>query len=235
MALDFFDLRIAQGRIEAIEGEPVLTLFTGSMRRRMILVKEVSDRVFAGVLLLLLLPLFACTALVIKLSSPGPVFFRQKRIGQNKRVFRIWKFRTMAPDAEIRLKDLEHLNEMGHDTGAFKIKNDPRVTPIGKFLRKYSIDELPQLLNVLNGEMSIVGPRPLTERDYNAFKLHKQIRRFSVKPGLTCLWQVSGRNDITFNQWMDLDMQYIDKWSIALDMRILLRTIPAVFTGKGAS
>jgi exopolysaccharide biosynthesis polyprenyl glycosylphosphotransferase len=235
MALDFFDLRIAQGRIENIEDEPLLTLYTGSMRCRAVVLKEITDRVFAGFLLLLLLPVFACTALAIKLSSPGPVFFRQKRIGQNKRGFMIWKFRTMVPDAHARQKDLEHLNEMGQNAAAFKIKNDPRVTPIGKVLRKYSIDEMPQLINVLVGDMSVVGPRPLTERDYNTFRVHRQIRRFSVKPGITCLWQVNGRNNTSFERWMDLDMQYIDDWSLLLDFKILLRTIPAVFTGHGAS
>jgi exopolysaccharide biosynthesis polyprenyl glycosylphosphotransferase len=235
IALDFFNLRIAQGRVECIGEETLLTLFTGSMRRKMVLLKEIIDRLVAAFLLTLLLPGFAVVALVIKLTSSGPVFFRQKRVGHNKRIFRIYKFRTMISDAEAKLKDLEHLNEMGADAGAFKIKNDPRVTPIGKILRKYSIDELPQIINVLLGEMSFVGPRPLTERDYDRFNLHRQIRRFSVKPGLTCLWQVQGRNNISFHQWMELDMKYIDEWSLLLDIKILLKTIPAVFIGHGAS
>jgi exopolysaccharide biosynthesis polyprenyl glycosylphosphotransferase len=235
LALDFFNLRVAKGRVEKIEDEPVLTLFTGAMRRKTVLIKEIADRAFAGIMLLGLSPLFLMVAAAIKLTSPGPVFFRQKRIGHNKRDFLIWKFRTMHRGAEAKLRELEHLNEMGPDSPAFKIRNDPRTTSIGRVLRKYSIDELPQLINVLKGDMSVVGPRPLTERDYKAFKLHRQIRRFSVKPGLTCLWQVSGRNDLTFDTWMDLDMQYIDQWSLALDLKILLKTFPAVFVGKGAS
>jgi exopolysaccharide biosynthesis polyprenyl glycosylphosphotransferase len=234
LGLDFFNLQIAQGKIETIEDESLLTLYTGAMRRRMILIKGCIDRVCAALLLLLCLPLFMVTALAIKVMSPGPVFFKQIRIGRNKRRFEIYKFRTMIPDAESKLKDLEGLNEMGQNAGAFKLKNDPRVTPLGKFLRKTSIDELPQLINVLKGDMSIVGPRPLTERDYDKFQLHSQVRRFSVKPGMTCLWQISGRNHTAFDKWMSLDMQYIDEWSMGLDMKILLKTIPAVFTGHGA-
>jgi exopolysaccharide biosynthesis polyprenyl glycosylphosphotransferase len=235
MALDFFDLRIARGRMEKIEEEPLLTLYTGAMRSNSMLLKETADRLFAGALLFLLLPLFIAVALAIKLDSPGPVFFRQTRKGQNKRDFKIWKFRTMAMDAHEKQKDLEHLNEMGQGVGAFKLKNDPRVTRAGKVLRRLSLDELPQLINVLTGDMSVVGPRPLTERDFKAFNVHRQIRRFSVKPGITCLWQVGGRNNTSFNRWMELDMQYIDEWSLLLDFKILLKTIPAVFTGQGAS
>ena len=234
MALDFFDLRLAQGRVETLEEEPLLTLYTGAMRNKTIVLKEIADRLFAGALLLALLPVFAGVALAVKLDSPGPVFFRQKRIGRNKRHFMMWKFRTMVHDAEARLKDLEHLNEMGRDSGAFKIKNDPRVTCVGRILRKYSLDELPQIINVFKGDMSFVGPRPLTERDFKAFKRHSQVRRFSVKPGITCLWQIGGRSDVSFNRWMDLDMQYIDEWSLLLDFKILLKTIPAVFIGQGA-
>jgi exopolysaccharide biosynthesis polyprenyl glycosylphosphotransferase len=235
IALDFFNLRIAQWRIEKIELDPMLTLFTGAMQGESVIIKAFTDRILAGILLLLFLPLFVCVALAIKFTSPGPVFFRQKRLGYNKRIFKIFKFRTMVLGAEAMQKDLEHLNEMGVEAGAFKIKNDPRATPFGKFLRKYSIDELPQLINVLKGEMSFVGPRPLTERDFTMFRIHHQARRFTVKPGITCLWQVSGRNVTTFNRMVELDTQYIDEWSLALDLKILLRTIPAVFTGHGAS
>jgi lipopolysaccharide/colanic/teichoic acid biosynthesis glycosyltransferase len=182
---------------------------------------------------LVLLPVFLLTAVLIKLTSPGPVFFVQKRLGLNKRHFGIYKFRTMVVDAEKRMKEIEHLNEV---TGpVFKIKNDPRITPIGRFLRKTSIDELPQLFNVLKGDMSLVGPRPLPLRDYEGFNEDWQRRRFSVRPGVTCLWQIGGRSSISFEEWMQLDLQYIDKWSLLLDFKILLKTIPAVLKGSGAA
>ena len=144
----------------------------------------------------------------------------------------MYKFRTMVKDAEERIKQLEHLNEVSGP--AFKIKKDPRVTRIGRFLRTTSIDELPQLFNVLKGDMSLVGPRPLPVRDYEGFNQDWQRRRFSVRPGITCLWQVNGRSSVPFDKWMQLDLQYIDKWSLRLDMEILLRTIPAVLKGSGA-
>jgi lipopolysaccharide/colanic/teichoic acid biosynthesis glycosyltransferase len=144
------------------------------------------------------------------------------------------KFRTMAVDAEARMKDIEHLNEK-QGTPIFKIKNDPRITRVGRWLRKTSIDELPQLVNVLMGDMSIVGPRPLSVRDAVRMEEAWQKRRFSVKPGLTCLWQVSGRSNLSFEQWMQLDLDYIDQWSLKLDASILLRTIPAIVLARGAS
>jgi lipopolysaccharide/colanic/teichoic acid biosynthesis glycosyltransferase len=185
------------------------------------------------VLLVLLLPLFLVVAILIKLTSNGPVFFLQERVGRNKRRFRIHKFRTMIPNAEQMLAQLEAMNEL---TGpVFKIKNDPRLTPIGKYLRRASIDELPQLLNVLKGEMSLVGPRPMAVRDFEGFSEDWQRRRFSIRPGITCLWQINGRNSIPFHQWMELDMQYIQQWSLWLDLKILARTIPAVLRGTGAA
>ena len=172
-------------------------------------------------------------AIAIKLDSAGPAFFVQERVGLNKRRFRMIKFRTMSADAESRMKDIEHLNEK---TGPiFKIRNDPRVTRVGRWLRKTSVDELPQLINVLLGDMSIVGPRPLSLRDALRMELAWQKRRFSVKPGLTCLWQVSGRSNLSFEQWMELDLEYIDRWSLGLDGLILLRTIPAILSARGAS
>ena len=165
-----------------------------------------------------------------------PIFFftfTQHRLGLSKRRFRIFKFRTMVSDAEQRIGQLEHLNEVCGPV--FKIKNDPRITPIGKFLRKTSIDELPQLLNVLKGDMSLVGPRPLPVRDYEGFTQDWTRRRLSVRPGITCLWQIKGRNSIPFEKWMQLDLQYIDKWSVWLDLEILIRTIPAVLKGSGAA
>jgi lipopolysaccharide/colanic/teichoic acid biosynthesis glycosyltransferase len=157
----------------------------------------------------------------------------QKRVGLNKRRFPIYKFRTMVANAEEKIRELEHLNKVSGPV--FKIDNDPRITPIGKLLRKTSVDELPQLLNVLKGDMSIVGPRPLPVRDYEGFNEDWHRRRFSVRPGITCLWQIAGRSSIPFEKWMELDMQYIDKWSLWLDLRIVLRTIPAVIRGTGAA
>jgi len=171
-------------------------------------------------------------AIAIKLTSPGPILFNQCRLGYNKRVFSIYKFRTMVRDAEQKMKDIEHLNEISGPV--FKMRNDPRVTTVGRILRKTSLDEFPQLFNVLKGDMSLVGPRPLPVRDYQGFNLDWQRRRFSVRPGLTCLWQINGRSLIPFDKWMQLDLQYIDRWSLWLDFEILVRTIPAVLRGEGA-
>jgi lipopolysaccharide/colanic/teichoic acid biosynthesis glycosyltransferase len=170
---------------------------------------------------------------MIRWTSPGPVLFRQQRSGLNGRPFTIFKFRTMVTDAEQRKHELQAMNEM---TGpVFKMTSDPRVTPIGKFLRKFSIDEFPQLLNVLRGEMSLVGPRPLPVDEVKRFHDLAHRRRLSVKPGLTCLWQISGRNNVSdFNDWVRLDLEYIDNWSIWLDLRILFRTVPVVLLGSGA-
>lgn len=195
-------------------------------------VKRVLDVTIALTTLILCAPLMAVAALSIRVSSRGPVFFVQKRLGINKRRFNMYKFRTMAVNAEQNQAALEHLNEASGS--AFKIKNDPRVTAIGRFLRKTSIDELPQLINVLRGDMSLVGPRPLPGRDYDRFDQDWQRRRFSVRPGMTCLWQVKGRSSIGFEEWMKLDLNYIDQWSIWLDLEILIRTVPAVLRGSGA-
>jgi exopolysaccharide biosynthesis polyprenyl glycosylphosphotransferase len=198
-----------------------------------LLLKRIFDVVLSLFLLILLSPLFLIVAALIKLNSRGTVFFAQKRVGLNKRQFTMYKFRTMVPAAETIQEDLAHLNEM---TGpVFKIKNDPRITPLGRILRKTSIDELPQLFNVLKGDMSLVGPRAIPVRDYQSFSEDWHRRRFSVPPGITCLWQVYGRNTIPFEQWMILDMQYIDCWSLWLDIKILALTIPAVFRGSGAA
>lgn len=220
-------------KVEYVGNEMLLTYTTGQMRRRLLVFKKVFDFCTALTLLLITSPIMLLSALAIKLTSSGPVFFTQERLGFNKRRFKIYKFRTMVPDAEKKIKELEHLNEM--KGAAFKLKDDPRITPVGKFLRKLSLDELPQLINVLKGDMSLVGPRPLPERDFNGFNTDWHRRRFCVKPGLTCLWQISGRNNITFDEWMALDMAYIDNWSPMLDMKILLKTVPAVISGHGAS
>ncbi len=210
----------------------LITHYTGTLEGWPALVKRILDFSISLVFIVILSPLFLLTALLIKLTSPGPFFFIQKRLGLNKRRFSMYKFRTMVPDAEQKLSEIEHLNEVPGPV--FKIKDDPRITPIGGFLRRTSIDELPQLFNVLKGDMSLVGPRPLPIRDYEGFNQDWQRRRFSVRPGITCLWQIDGRSSIPFEKWMELDLQYIDKWSLWLDLRILARTIPAVLKGSGA-
>lgn len=198
-----------------------------------LILKRLLDIVGSGALLVALTPLLVVTAILIRATSQGPVFFQQERIGINKRRFHIWKFRTMILGAESLISDLEAQNEASGPV--FKIKNDPRVTRIGKWLRRTSIDELPQLFNVLKGEMSLVGPRPLPVRDFKGFSEDWQRRRFSVRPGITCLWQVQGRSSIGFEKWMELDLQYLDQWSLWLDLKILAMTIPAVLKGSGAA
>lgn len=228
---NMFKPTIGQSRVERLEDEIVVTIDTGSMFGPTVLIKRAFDVFTSIALLILLSPMFVVIALSIRTTSPGPIFFVQERVGLNKRRFRLCKFRTMVPDAEARITELEGRNEVNGP--AFKIKKDPRITPIGAFLRKTSLDELPQLINVLRGDMSLVGPRPLPVRDYRGFTEDWHRRRFSVRPGITCLWQVGGRNSITFDRWMELDMQYIDQWSLLLDFKILLRTIPAVLKGSG--
>jgi exopolysaccharide biosynthesis polyprenyl glycosylphosphotransferase len=228
---DIFDLKVARLRTELTD-DPQLMANGNEIDGWPLLFKRLLDIVGSLVLLIVLSPVFLIAAVLIKLTSPGPVLFAQKRVGLNKREFTMFKFRTMIPNAESIQGKLVHLNEM---TGpVFKIKNDPRITPLGRVLRKTSIDELPQLFNVLKGDMSLVGPRAMSVRDYQLFSEDWQRRRFSVRPGITCLWQVQGRNTIPFEQWMLLDMQYIDRWSLWLDFKILARTIPAVFKGSGA-
>jgi exopolysaccharide biosynthesis polyprenyl glycosylphosphotransferase len=231
---NIFDLKRARSKAEDFEGESHITHTTGTVVAGWpAVVKWLLDFTVSLVLLVFFSPLFLIIALLMKLTSPGPVFFLQERLGLNKRRFKIYKFRTMTVDAESRMKELEHLNELSGPV--FKIRNDPRTTTIGRFLRSTSIDELPQLFNVLKGDMSLVGPRPMAVRDYEGFNEDWQRRRFSVRPGITCLWQVLGRNCIPFEQWMELDLQYIDRWSLWLDVQILLKTIPAVLKGSGAS
>ena len=228
-----FDLKLAHASVEVLEGDPLITHTIGLVEGWPGVVKRLLDLTVSAIVLTLLLPLLGAVALLIKITSPGPALFTQKRLGLNKRHFNIYKFRTMLPDAEQRLHEIEHLNEVSGPV--FKIKKDPRITPLGRILRRTSIDELPQLFNVLLGDMSLVGPRPLPVRDYEGFSEDWQRRRFSVKPGITCLWQVGGRSAIPFEKWMELDLQYIDKWSLWLDLQILLRTIPVVLRGSGAA
>jgi exopolysaccharide biosynthesis polyprenyl glycosylphosphotransferase len=225
-------LHIARSYVDELEGVPVMTFQSGPADSWQLIMKRFIDILGSAVLLLALVPLFAIVALLIKFDSPGPVFFNQERVGFNKRRFRMLKFRTMVDGAHMRQSKLEHLNEAKGPV--FKIKNDPRITRLGNFLRRFSIDELPQLFNVLKGDMSLVGPRPLPVRDVKRIDLTWHKRRFSIKPGITCLWQVNGRSDIGFDDWVKLDLEYIDKWSLALDLVILLKTIPAVLKGPGA-
>jgi exopolysaccharide biosynthesis polyprenyl glycosylphosphotransferase len=229
---DIFDLKRGRHRADTGDTVPDVIASSSGIDGWQLLMKRTFDIVGSLVLLILLSPLFAVVAVLIKLTSPGTMFFAQKRVGLNKRQFTMYKFRTMVPTAESTQEKLAHLNEMSGPV--FKIKNDPRITPLGRILRKTSIDELPQLFNVLKGDMSLVGPRAMSVRDYQFFSEDWQRRRFCVPPGITCLWQVSGRNAIPFEQWMVLDLQYIDCWSFWLDLKILVLTIPAVFRGYGA-
>jgi exopolysaccharide biosynthesis polyprenyl glycosylphosphotransferase len=198
-----------------------------------LILKRTIDIVCAIVGLVVSAPILAAAAAAVKLSSPGPVLFSQERHGLHKRRFRMYKLRTMYVDAEARQSELEDRNEASGPV--FKIRDDPRITPVGQFLRRTSIDELPQLWNVLRGDMSVVGPRPLPVRDVQRFTEGALMRRFSVRPGVTGLWQVSARSTLEFEDWVRLDMQYIDEWSLGLDIRILALTLPAVVRGSGAA
>jgi exopolysaccharide biosynthesis polyprenyl glycosylphosphotransferase len=232
-ASDIFGLKTARSHTEEFEGDHHVSAYTGVRYGWPMVIKRTLDITVSLTLIVLLSPVLLIVAMLIKLSSKGPIFFNQERLGLNKRRFFIHKFRTMVPNAEEMIAALEEQNEVSGPV--FKIKNDPRVTPIGKIMRRASIDELPQLFNILKGEMSLVGPRPLPVRDYAGFNQDWQRRRFSVRPGITCLWQINGRSAIPFEQWMRLDMQYMDEWSLWLDLKILARTIPAVLTGSGAA
>lgn len=230
---DTFGLSNARWLAEEVGDGHYIATKTGAGEPWPLAVKRALDIVLSSVLLLFLAPVLIGASIAIKLTSPGPVLFFQERIGINKRQFRICKFRTMVPNAEGLMRSLESKNEVSGPV--FKIRNDPRITPVGRFLRRSSIDELPQLFNVLKGDMSLVGPRPLPVRDYEGFSEDWQRRRFSVKPGITCLWQVNGRSGISFDQWMLLDLKYMDEWSLWLDLKILAQTVPAVIRGSGAA
>jgi exopolysaccharide biosynthesis polyprenyl glycosylphosphotransferase len=232
-ATDIFTLKTVRARAEEVDGDHYISTSAGALDGWPLMTKRVLDIVMSMALIFLLTPLLAAVALLIRLTSNGPVLFRQERLGLNKRRFKIYKFRTMVADAEKRMAELEQYNEASGPV--FKIKNDPRITRLGKILRRTSIDELPQLFNVLKGDMSMVGPRPLPVRDYEGFSEDWQRRRFSIQPGLTCLWQINGRSSIAFEDWMKLDIKYMDEWSLWLDVKILARTIPAVLKGSGAT
>lgn len=232
VAMNFFQNRVARIEIEELEGVPFLTFTTTPSNETQLALKRTLDIAVSLLVLALALPVIVIVAIAIKLTSPGSVLFKQKRMGLNGRMFTLYKFRTMIEDAHERRSEVTHLNEMSGPV--FKAKGDPRVTPVGRVLRRFSFDELPQLWNVFRGDMSLVGPRPpIPEEVASYHRWHR--RRLSMKPGLTCLWQISGRNNIDFDRWMQLDLQYIDNWSPSLDLKILLRTIPAVLSGRGAS
>jgi exopolysaccharide biosynthesis polyprenyl glycosylphosphotransferase len=231
-AMNIFPHTRAVVQLEDLDGMPILTYSTTPTNVLQLLAKRLIDVAVAVSVLVLALPVIGLIALAIKLSSGGTVLFRQMRCGLNGRVFTLYKFRTMVEGAESRRRELQHLNEMAGPV--FKLRRDPRVTWLGRFLRRFSLDELPQLWNVLRGDMSLVGPRPPIPEEVAQYQ-RWQRRRLSMKPGLTCLWQISGRNDLDFDRWMQLDLEYIDSWSPMLDFKILLKTIPAVLSGRGAS
>jgi len=233
MSVNFFPHVIAHVSLDELDTIPLLTFSTVPTDVQALAMKRLFDLIAASVLSLIAAPLMLITALLLKVSSRSPVFFKQKRCGLNGRIFTLYKFRSMHPDAEARKNELASFNEM---TGpVFKIKNDPRITRVGKFIRETSIDELPQLWNVLRGDMSMVGPRPPLPEEVAQYE-RWQRRKLSMRPGLTCIWQVSGRNTVKdFNDWVKLDLQYIDTWSNMLDMKIVAKTIPVVLFRKGAA
>jgi len=232
ISLDLLRFGQAALRVGELNGIPTLTYGRTPSDSLALGVKRAFDVAVALTVLFLLSPVLLAVAAAIKIDSPGPVFFRQKRVGLNGRPFTMFKFRSMYMDAEQRLEALRAMNEM--DGPVFKMRNDPRITRLGRFVRKTSLDEFPQFLNVLFGEMSVVGPRPPIPAEVRQYKPWQR-RRLSMKPGITCIWQVSGRNDIDFDHWMELDLEYIDHWSLWRDLEICLKTIPAVLLARGAS
>ncbi|HEX5045292.1 MAG TPA: sugar transferase [Candidatus Polarisedimenticolaceae bacterium] len=232
LKVDFVRTLFARTYPSSLDGIPMLTFSSIPHDTPSLIVKRAIDLVGALAGLLTALPLLVLCGAIVKLTSKGPVLFTQERVGLNGRLFRLYKFRSMYRDAEDRKPHLQSSNEMGGPV--FKMKNDPRVTPVGRIMRRYSLDELPQLWNVLNGDMSLVGPRPPIPAEVHRYE-RWQRRRLSMKPGLTCLWQINGRNQITnFEEWMRLDLRYIDTWSLKLDLKILLQTVPVVLLAKGA-
>ncbi|MFC2144411.1 sugar transferase [Acidobacteriota bacterium] len=230
---DFFPSRLVSVAVDDSRAWPAMELRSQVPSAGGFFFKRLIDIVISLVALIVLSPLLAVIAVAIKLDSAGPAIFPQDRVGLKRKLFKMHKFRTMHVNAEERIKELEDQNEV--NGAAFKMVNDPRITRVGRFLRKLSLDELPQFLDVLKGTMSLVGPRPLPIRDVEKFDKNWQKRRFSVKPGLTCLWQIHGRHEIEFENWMELDLQYVDNWSLSMDFDILLKTVPAVLKGTGAS
>ena len=231
IVLNLFPHSIARMDFHRLDGFSLLTFSPTPSDESLLFVRRVMDVVLSVVIGVLTIPLMIATVLVIKVTSPGPVLFAQRRSGLHGRPFIMYKFRSMIDDAEQRRVELESINEM--DGPVFKSSLDPRITPAGKLLRRFSVDELPQLYNVLKGDMSLVGPRPPLPQEVERYK-RWQRRRLSMKPGMTCLWQISGRNQVGFEEWMRLDLKYIDNWSLLLDLKILIKTIPVVLLGRGA-
>jgi exopolysaccharide biosynthesis polyprenyl glycosylphosphotransferase len=231
VVLNFFPHSIARIELHEIDGFPLLSFSTTPTNEILLFFRRIMDVGLAALLTLLTLPIMVAAAALIKLTSPGPVLFRQERCGLNGRPFIMYKFRSMVNNAEQARFELEALNEM--DGPVFKSSRDPRITAVGKIIRRFSIDEFPQFINVLRGDMSLVGPRPPLPQEVSRYE-RWQRRRLSMKPGITCLWQISGRNEINFDDWMKLDLTYIDNWSLLLDLKILLKTVPVVLLGRGA-
>jgi exopolysaccharide biosynthesis polyprenyl glycosylphosphotransferase len=230
---DFIQTSIARPAFDMLGVQPMLVFRSAPDASWSLVLKRILDLIVSTLALLILSPLFLIVAIAIKLTSAGPVFFAQLRSGQHGRPFIMYKFRSMYADAASRRQEFAAQNELNGPV--FKIANDPRITPLGRWLRHYSIDELPQVINVLLGQMSLVGPRPLPVYEVEKFPDPAQRRRMSVRPGLTCLWQVNGRSQVTdFETWVRLDLEYIDNFSLWLDLKILLQTIPAVLLGRGA-
>jgi len=228
---DLFPAMYSKIKNDAVFGYPVLCFDTTPQKGVRLVIKEIFDRVVAVVGIVLISPILITATFAVKLFSKGSILFIQERLGLNGRKFKMYKFRTMVPEAEKLKSDLATQNEM--DGPVFKIENDPRITPVGRLLRKTSIDELPQLFNVVKGDMSLVGPRPALLNEVKQYDPWQR-RRLSIKPGITCLWQINGRNNINFEKWMELDLEYIDNWSLWLDTKILAKTLPAVLSRKGA-
>ena len=231
LALSFLPHTGAKVEVGALDNLPVLTYDHTPASELQLIGKRAIDVSISAMLLTVGLPVMLVIAGLLKLAGGGRVLFTQTRCGLNGRRFTLYKFRTMVEDAESQRQSIAHLNEMSGPV--FKVKRDPRVTPVGRWLRQFSLDELPQLWNVLKGDMSLVGPRPPVPQEVSQYQ-RWQRRRLSMRPGLTCLWQVQGRNELDFDRWVELDLEYIDSWSPLLDMKILLKTIPVVLSGKGA-
>ncbi len=231
ITVDLFDMQIAKSGVSEIDGIPLLRFHTTKINERQLLAKRVIDIVISGLIIVLLGPLLIILAILIKLTSPGPVFFKQQRLGFHGRKFTLYKFRTMRLGAHDALSKVNDVADM--DTPEFRAKKTQWITPLGRIMRKFSLDELPQFINVFIGQMSLIGPRPTVPDEVEKYKAWQR-RRFSMKPGITCLWQVNGRNNIGFEDWMKLDLEYLDNWSLWLDLKIMVKTVPVVLFGIGA-